>query len=97
VSQPPGDDDDDDDGSVLGEPLGVELGAALGEELGPALGEALGAELGPARQLHPDYSHRSFVPHLSACCLRLLSMHPYVQSLGRCWDPRQCAILQSLH
>jgi hypothetical protein len=41
-----------------------------------------------ARKLWPNPFYRAFVPHLSACCLRLLSIYPYVHSPGRCWDPR---------
>jgi hypothetical protein len=46
----------------------------------------------PARQLDPISCHHTFVPHPSACRLRLLSMYSHVQSSDRCCNPRHHAI-----
>jgi hypothetical protein len=49
-------------------------------------------DLKPGRQLRPNFCDRAFVPHPSACYLRLLTIYTCVHSLRRCWDPRQRAI-----
>jgi hypothetical protein len=49
-------------------------------------------DLEPARKVQPNPCHRALAPHPSASYLCLLSIYPYVHSLGRCWDPRNPSI-----
>jgi hypothetical protein len=45
-----------------------------------------------AWQLHSNPCHHTFVQHPSVCCLRILSIYPYVHSLGRYWGPQKHVI-----